>query len=148
MTLNYQFYNSQKNYDFVGFILEAEEEKNKVTENIKNINKLINNKPKYRSEVDVAKEGFGELRSAIELFIEHEIFNGTVQRYQKHISLGKFIKVNSDLIGKYKDALNDIYDRCCGFIGAHSNPEIVYNDPTIEDLKADFEDFQKIRAEL
>lgn len=146
--MNYKFYNAQKDYDFVGVISEAEEEKNKVTENIKSINKLINNKPKDRSEVDVAKEGFGELRSGIELFIEHEVFNGTVQRYQKHISLGKFIKVNSDLIGKHKDALNDMYDRCCGFIGAHSNPEIVYNDPTIEDLKADFEEFKKIRAEL
>lgn len=146
--LAYQFYNSLKNYDFVGVITEAEEEKNKVTENIKNINKLINNTPKDRSEIEVAKEGFGELRSAIELFIEHEVFNGTVQRYQKHISLGKFIKVNSDLIAKHKEYLNDIYDRCCGFIGAHSNPEIVYNDPTIEDLKADFEDFQEIRAEL
>lgn len=146
--MNYKFYNAQKDYDFVGVISEAEEEKNKVTENIKSINKLINNKPKDRSEVDVAKEGFGKLRSGIELFIEHEVFNGTVQRYQKHISLGKFIKVNSDLIGKHKDALNDMYDRCCGFIGAHSNPEIVYNDPTIEDLKADFEEFKKIRAEL
>lgn len=146
--MKYKFYNAQKDYNYVGVISEAEEEKNKVTENIKNINRLINNKPKDRSEVDVAKEGFGELRSGIELFIEHEVFNGTVQRYQKHISLGKFIKVNSDLIGKHKDALNDMYDRCCGFIGAHSNPEIVYNDPTIEDLKADFEEFKKIRAEL
>ena len=146
--LKYKFYNSQKDYDFVGLISEAEEEKNKVKENITNINKLINNRPKERLEVDVAKEGYGELRSAIELFIEHEVFNGTVQRYQKHISLGKFIQVNSDLIAKYKETLNDIYDRCCGFIGAHSNPEIVYNDPTIEDLKADFEEFKKIRAEL
>lgn len=146
--LKYKFYNSQKDYDFVGLISEAEEEKNKVKENITNINKLINNRPKERLEVDVAKEGYGELRSAIELFIEHEVFNGTVQRYQKHISLGKFIQVNSHLIAKYKETLNDIYDRCCGFIGAHSNPEIVYNDPTIEDLKADFEEFKKIRAEL
>lgn len=146
--LKYKFYNSQKDYDFVGLISEAEEEKNKVKENITNIKKLINNRPKERLEVDVAKEGYGELRSAIELFIEHEVFNGTVQRYQKHISLGKFIQVNSDLIAKYKETLNDIYDRCCGFIGAHSNPEIVYNDPTIEDLKADFEEFKKIRAEL
>lgn len=146
--LNYNFYNSRKDYDFVGLISEAEEEKNKVKENISRINKLLNNKPKDRLEVDVAKEGFGELRSAIELFIEHEVFNGTVQRYQKHISLGKFIQVNSDLIAKHKENLNDIYDRCCGFIGAHSNPEIVYHDPTIEDLKADFEEFKKIRAEL
>lgn len=146
--LSYKFYNSHKEYDFIGIITDAEEEKNKVTQNIKNINKLIHNKPNDRSEVEVAKEGFGELRSAIELCIEHEIFKGTVQRYQKHISLGKFIQVNSDGISKHKDSLNDIYERCCGFIGAHSKPEQVYNDPTIEDLKADFDDLKKIRAEF
>ena len=146
--LSYKFYNSRKEYDFVGVITDAEEEKNKVKQNISNINRLINNKPKERSEIDVAKEGFGELRSAIELCIEHEIFNGTVQRYQKHISLGKFVKVKSDGINKHKEALNDIYERCCGYIGAHSNPEIVYNDPSIDDLKADFNDFIKIRGEF
>jgi len=146
--LSYKFYNSLKEYDFVGVITEAEEEKNKVKQNIKNINTLINNKPKDRSEVEVAKEGFGELRSAIELCIEHEIFNGTIQRYQKHVSLGKFIQVNAEGLGKHKDTLNDMYERCCGFINAHSNPEPVYNDPTIEDLTADFEEFKKIRSEF
>ena len=144
----YKFYNSQKEYDFVGVITEAEEGKNKVKQNIKNINILINSKPSERSEVDVAKEGFGELRSAIELCIEHEIFKGTVQRYQKHISLGMFMQVNGDEISKHKDDLNDIYERCCGFISAHSNPEQVHNDPSIDDLKADFEEFTKIRQEF
>ena len=146
--LSYKFYNSLKEYDFVGVITEAEEEKNKVKQRIKNINTLINNKPKDRSEAEVAKEGFGELRSAIELCIEHEIFNGTIQRYQKHVSLGKFIQVNAESLGKYKASLNDIYERCCGFINAHSNPEPVYNDPSIEDLKADLEAFKKIRGEF
>ena len=146
--LSYKFYNSQKEYDFVGVITDAEEEKNKVKQNISNINKLIYNKAKDRSEIDVAKEGFGELRSAIELCIEHEIFNGTIQRYQKHVSLGKFIQVNTDGLEKHKVTLNDMYERCCGFINAHSNPEHVYNDPTIEDLTADFEEFKKIRSEF
>lgn len=146
--LSYKFYNSQKEYDFVGVITDAKEEKNKVTQNIKKINALINNKPKDRPEVDVAKEGFGELRSAIELCIEHEIFNSTIQRYQKHVSLGKFIQVNADGLGKHKDSLNDMYERCCGYINAHSNPEQVYNEPTIEDLTADFEEFKKIRSEF
>jgi recombinational DNA repair ATPase RecF len=146
--LNCKFYNSQKEYDFVGVITDAEEEKNKVTQNIKKINALIYNKPKDRSEVDVAMEGFGELRSAIELCIEHDIFRGTVQRYQKMISLKQFVQVNGDGLEKHKNNLNDMYERCCGFINAHSNPEQVYNDPTIEDLKADFEAFKKIKSEF
>lgn len=146
--LKYKFYNSLKDYEYVGVITDAEEPKNKVGQNIKTIDKMITNKSKDRLEVDVAKEGFGELRSAIEMCIEYEIFNGTVQRYQKHISLGRFIKINTDGLGKHKDTLNDMYERCCGYINAHSNPEQVYNDPTIEDLKADFEAFKKIRSEF
>ena len=146
--LKYKFYNARKEYDFVGVITEAEEEKNKVKENIKNIDKLLKNNPKGRSEVEVAKEGFGELRSAIELCIEHEIFYGTIQRYQKHVSLGKFIQVNAEGLGKHKDTIYDMYERCCGFINAHSNPEQVCNDPTIDDLKAEFENFKKIRSEF
>lgn len=147
-SLNCNFYNVKNEYEAVGVVTEAEEEKNKVKENISKINILINNTPKGRSEVDVAKEGFAELRSAVELFVEYEVFNGTVQRYQKHISIGRFMNVKSDIISSHKESLNDIYDRCCGFIGAHSNPQVVYNDPTLEDLKADFDEFKDIRKEF
>lgn len=147
-SLNCNFYNIKKEYDIVGVVTDAEEEKNKVKENISKINRLINNTPKDRSEVDVAKEGYAELRSAIELCVEHEIFKGTVKRYQKNISLTNFIKVDGDKISKHKEDLNDIFERSCGFISAHSNPEIVHNDPTIEDLREDFEKFKKIRSEF
>jgi len=143
-----KFYNVKSEYGEVGVVTEAEEEKNKVTERIKKINHLLNNRPKDRSEVDVANEGYGHLRSAIELCVEHEIFKGTVKRYQKNISLTNFIKVDAEKISKHKETLNEIFDRSCGFIGAHSDPEIVHNDPTIEDLKTDFDEFQKIRSEF
>jgi hypothetical protein len=103
---------------------------------------------KGRSEIDVAIEGFGELRSAIELCIEHEIFKRNCTSLSKKYSLGRFIKVNSEGISKHKDALNDIFDRCCGYINGHSNPQEVYNDPSIENLKADFEEFINIRADF
>ncbi|MGM0580712.1 MAG: AAA family ATPase [Bacteroidota bacterium] len=143
-----KLYNVKNEYGEVGVVTEAEEEKNKVTERIKKVNQLLNNKPKDRSEVDVAIEGYDHLRSAIELCVEHEIFKGTVKRYQKNISLTNFIKVDSDKISEHKETLNDIFDRSCGFIGAHSDPEIVHNDPTIEDLRTDFEEFQNIRSEF
>jgi len=147
-SLNCNFLNVKKEYGSVGVVTEAEEEKNKVKENISKINVLVNNTPKDRSEVDVAKEGYAELRSAVELFVEYEVFNGTVQRYQKHISIGRFMNVKSDIISNHKESLNDIYDRCCGFIGAHSNPQVVYNDPTLDDLKSDFDEFKDIRKKF
>ncbi len=140
-----KFYNSKNEYDKTGFIVQSEEEINKVKEYIKKINVIVNNTPKNKEESDIASDGYSYLRSAIELFVEHEIIHGTVKRYQKNISLTQFVKINGNLIDSYKDDLNEIFERCCGFIKAHSNPTIVHNDPTIIDLKADFNDFKEIR---
>jgi ABC-type Mn2+/Zn2+ transport system ATPase subunit len=140
-----KFYNSKNEFDETGFITEAEEEKNSVKDYLSKINVIINNTPKDRPEVEIAEDGYGCLRSAIELFVEHEIFQGTVKRYQKNISLTQFVKVNGALVNAHKDKLNEIFERCCGFIKGHSNPTEIHNDPTIVELKADFEDFKAIR---
>lgn len=141
-----KFYNSKNEYDETGFISEAEEEINKVTSYITKINTLINNTPKDRPEAEVAEDGYGYLRSAIELMVEHEIFQGTVKRYQKNIALTAFVKVDGVLLNSHKDKLNEIFERCCGFIKGHSNPTEIHNDPTMAGLKIDFDAFKTIRA--
>jgi hypothetical protein len=144
-SLKYKFYNSKNNFNETGLITEAEEEINKVTSYISKINAIISNTPKDRDESDISEDGYGYLRSAIELCVESEIFHGTVKRYQKNIALTSFMKVNGDKINTHKDDLNEIFERCCGFIKGHSNPEEIYNEPTINELKVDFEEFIKIR---
>jgi hypothetical protein len=146
-SLQYKFYNSKNNYNETGFISDAEE-LNKVTTYISKINSLLNNTPKDRQETDVAEDGYGYLRSAIELCVEFEIFQGTIKRYQKNVALTSFMKVNGDKINIHKDKLNEIFERCCGFIKGHSNPEEIHNDPTMIELKTDFEDFKIIRKEF
>ncbi|MGR3293007.1 MAG: AAA family ATPase [Candidatus Scalindua sp.] len=143
--LDYKFYNSKNEYDETGFITDAEEEINKVKSFISKINMIINNTPKDKPEADVAEDGYGYLRSAIELLVEHEIFQGTVKRYQKNIALTQFVKVDGNLINTHKDKLNEIFERSCGYIKGHSNPTAIYNAPTIAELKVDFEDFKIIR---
>ncbi len=143
--LDYKFYNSKNEYDETGFITAAEEEINKVKGFISKINVIINNTPKDRPEANVAEDGYGYLRSAIELLVEHEIFQGTVKRYQKNIALTQFVKVDGNLINVHKNKLNEIFERSCGYIKGHSNPTAIYNDPTIKELKVDFEDFKNIR---
>ena len=143
--LDYKFYNSKNEYDETGFITDAEEEINKVKGFISKINVIINNTPKDRPEADVAEDGYGYLRSAIELLVEHEIFQGTVKRYQKNIALTQFVKVDGNLVNTHKDKLNEIFERSCGYIKGHSNPTAIYNDPTIAELKTDFDDFKIIR---
>jgi ABC-type transport system involved in cytochrome c biogenesis ATPase subunit len=143
-----KFYNSKNEYQVTGVITEAEEEINKVKSYISKINVIINNTPKNRAEADVAEDGYSFLRSAIELFVEHEIFQGTVKRYQKNIALTSFVKVDGALLDTHKDKLNEIFERCCGFIKGHSNPTEIHNDPTVAGLKLDFEEFNHIRSQF
>jgi hypothetical protein len=142
----FKLYNSKNEYEITGFISDAEE--NKLTEYIKNINKLLNNTPKDRSEIEIAEDGYGYLRSSIELFVEQIIFQNTIKRYQKNVALTQFVKVDGNLIEKHKDKLNEIFERSCGFIKGHSNPTEVQNDPKLIDLKNDFDEFNKLRDDF
>lgn len=146
-SLKYKFYTSTNNYNETGFISDAEE-LNSVKTYISKINLLFNNISKDRNETEVAEDGYGYLRSAIELCVETEIFQGTIKRYQKNVALTSFMKINGEKINTNKEKLNEIFERCCGFIKGHSNPEEIHNDPTMNDLKADFEDFKIIRNEF
>src|SRR5690606_9438916 len=76
-----------------GFSSEAEEI-NTTSSVVKKIELLINNTPKGRREHEIAGEAYGHLRSAVELCVEHEIFQGTVKRYQKNVALTSFAKVD------------------------------------------------------
>lgn len=143
-----KFYNSKSEYEETGIITEAEEEINKVKSYISKINTIINNTPRGRAEADVAEDGYGFLRSAIELFVEHEIFHGTVKRYQKNIALTSFIKVDGASLDGHKVKLNEIFERCCGFIKGHSNPIEIHNAPTVAGLKLDFDEFTNVRSQF
>lgn len=143
--LDNKFYNSKNEYDETGFISEAEEEKNSIAEYIKKINVIVTATPKGRPEAEIAEDGYGYLRSAIELLVELTIFQGTVKRYQKNIALTSFLKVDGALINTHKENLNEIFERCCGYIKGHSNPTAIYKDPTVAELKVDFDEFKTIR---
>lgn len=145
---SYKFYNVKEEYGKTGVITEAEEEVNSVKTMIKKIEPLLNNTPKDIPESDIASDGYGYLRSAIELCVEHEIFQGTVKRYQKNITLTSFVKVDGGLLNQHKDKLNEIFERCCGFIKGHSNPVEIHNDPKLSDLKTDFDEFKSIRQQF
>ena len=144
--LKYKFYNTKNNFKETGFVTEAEEEINKVKSYTGKINTILYNTPKGKSETDLAEDGYGYLRSAIELFVEIDIFQGTVKRYQKNIALTSFLKVDGIKLNQHKEKLNEIFERCCGYIKGHSNPEQIHNDPTLVELKSDFDDFIAIRS--
>lgn len=143
--LTYKFYNSKNEYDETGVITESEE-LNKVNYYVTKINTLLNNTPRDRPEADVAEDGYSYLRSAIELLVEHEIFEGAVKRYQKNIALTLFAKVNGAQVDTHKGSLNEIFERCSIYTKAHSNPGEIYSDPTMAELRTDFDEFRRIRT--
>jgi DNA repair ATPase RecN len=145
--LQCEFYNTSNNFGETGFITDGKKI-NSVTSYIKKINTILNTPQVGRNEVDVAEDCYGFLRSAIELCVETEIFQGTIKRYQKNVALTSFLKINGDKINIHKEKLNEIFERCCGFIKGHSNPEEIHNDPTLIDLKTDFDEFKTIRDEF
>jgi hypothetical protein len=139
------FYSTSSSFGRTGFITEGEEEINSVKPYISKINVLLSNSPKDRKEADIASEGYGHLRSAIELCVEREIFQGTVKRYQKNIALTSFLRVDGAKVDGSKEKLNQIFERCCGYIIGHSNPELVQATPTTHELRSDFDEFKAIR---
>ncbi len=143
-SLGCKFLNTKNEFHETGFISEAEEI-NTTSSVVKKIEVLLNNAPKGRTESDIAGEAYGHLRSAVELCVEHEVFQGTVKRYQKNVALTSFAKVDGQSINNHKEKLNEIFERCCGFLVGHSNPTEIDNSPTMIGLKADFTEFKDIR---
>ncbi|MEI6316369.1 MAG: AAA family ATPase [bacterium] len=141
-------YDIRSEYGLTGVISITDADIDQVKKPVVKIRTLLNNLPKGRRENDVAAEGFGELRAAIELLVEHHIFRGTVKRYQPNIALTNFIKVDGLLVNKNKDKLNEIYERCCRYTNAHSNPEEVITQPTVAELKLDFDEFETIHKQF
>ncbi len=142
--LQYEFYNIKSEYGETGILAPAEEEIDRVKDYIKKINLILNNKSKERSEEDVAAEGYGFLRSAIELSIELHIFRGTVKRYQKNIALTNFLKIDGELINNNKAMINSVFERCCEYINAHTNPDAITTKASLDQLQIDFDIFQSI----
>lgn len=141
--ITFAFFQTNNNHGETGFVSKAEEI-NKVSPYIAKINVLLNG-PKSRPENDMAREGYGYLRTAIELCVEQEIFLATIKRYQKNVALSLFVKVDGIKLDKVKDQLNEIFERSSGFITGHSNPEEISSEPTLQDLKRDIELFKDIR---
>ena len=142
--LNYKMYNSKKEFGKCGVITKVDEEINSVTFFIKRVEIILNNTSQNRPESEIASEGYGFLRSAIELCVENEILKA-VKRYQRNVVLTKFVEVDGDLINQYKAKLNEIFEHCCCYITGHSNPTIINNNPTLNELEDDFNSFKEIR---
>ncbi|WP_422350643.1 AAA family ATPase [Flagellimonas sp.] len=145
--VDFKFYNVYRNLNRAGLLTEGYEINSLKSETSK-INVLLNGGLKGRSEEDVAKEGYGHLRAALELLVTDVVFQNTVKRYRKHIMMTTFPKVSGELIDKHKATIEDLFARSSRFINAHSDAQIINNPPRLDDLQSDFETFNVIKKEF
>ena len=145
VTLNmYEAQRDEKNTGYLERICAPKEETfNKFKADINTIFNLPAEERDSKRD-HLAAEGYGLLRSAIEVLVESHILCNTVKRYQKNVAVTNFEKIKTDKIDAHRENLSIIFSRCCGFIDGHTSPDEIPDKPDLESLKTDFDDVQVI----
>ncbi|MCX6238829.1 MAG: AAA family ATPase [Bacteroidia bacterium] len=143
--IQFMFHRVKVNFGVTG-ILDEVEEINSFSYYTKKLNLVLQTKPEGQDEAKIAAEGYGHLRSAIEISVEDDLFKRTIKRYKKGVAFPSLLRVDGEKIDAHKGRLNDIYEKCCVYIIGHSSPEELATTPTIAELKIDFEEFKTIRS--
>lgn len=143
----FTFHRVRDNFGTTG-ILDEVVEINSFSYYIKKLNAVLQTKPDGQDETKLAAEGYGHLRSAIEISVEDDLFRRTIKRYRKGVAFPSLLRVDGGKIDANKGKLNDIYEKCCVSINGHSSPEEIPTSPTIAELKTDFEEFKRIRSQF
>jgi len=149
--LNFKYYETEADLKNTGLLYESptlrEDNFNKYK---KSINEILNlpKEKRDRKESELAISGYNKLRPAIEVFVENEMLFNTIKRYRKNVALTSLEKINGALIDMHKEKLTDIFEKCCEYIEAHSNPDIIDPKPTLTELKIDLNEVCRIRSEF
>ncbi len=145
--LQFSFYSVRNNFDETG-ILDDAEEVNSYSYYTKKLNNLLNTKSNGQDESQLSAEGYGYLRSAIEICVEDDILKKTIKRYRKNVAFPSLLRINGSKIDSLKGKINDIYEKCCVSIEGHSSPTEIHTTPIINELKIDFDEFKKLKKEF
>jgi len=143
--IDFIFHSVKENFGETG-ILDEVEETNSYRYYEKKLNTLLNSNHQGQDENKIAASGYGHLRSMIEVTVEEKLLQNTIKRYRKGVAFPSLLRVEGGKIDQHKGKLNDIYEKCCVSIDGHSSPEEVSSIPTMAELKIDFEEFKKVRA--
>lgn len=143
--IQFIFHSVKDNFGVTG-ILDEVEEINSFSYYIKKLNIVLSTNPEGQDESKLAAEGYGHLRSAIEITVEDDLLKRTIKRYKKGVAFPSLLRIEGSKVDTHKGKLNDIYEKCCVSIDGHSSPTEVQTTPKIEELKIDFVEFKKLRA--
>jgi energy-coupling factor transporter ATP-binding protein EcfA2 len=120
--IQFTFHRVKENFGMTG-VLDEVEEINSFSYYIKKLNLVLQTNPEGHDEAKLAAEGYGHLRSAIEISVEDDFFKKTIKRYKKGVAFPSLLRVEGSKIDTHKGRLNDIYEKCCVSIDGHSSPE-------------------------
>lgn len=143
--VSFIFHKVKNNFGVTG-ILDEVEEINSYSYYTKKLQVVIDSKPEPdNDEAKLAAEGYGHLRSAIEITVEDDLLKKTIKRYKKGVAFPSLLRIDGSKIDVHKGEFNDIYEKCCVSIVAHSGAGESETTPKMEELKADYDYFKKLR---
>ena len=145
--MDFKFYSVKNNFDETGILGEVEEV-NSYSYYTGKLDAVLLSKSNGKSEEELAAQGYGHLRAAIELTVEDKILQNVIRRYRKGVAFPGLIRIEGSKLDANKGKLNDIYEKCCVSIDGHSSPTEIHTSPTLAELKSDFDEFKKVRSQF
>jgi len=143
--VQFEFYKVKNNFGITG-ILDEVEELNSFSYYTKKLQAVIDTKPTAdQDESKLAAEGYGHLRSAIEMTVEDYLLKKTIKRYKKGVAFPSLLRIDGGKLDIHKGKINDIYEKCCVSIAGHSSPSELHTTPTIKELHTDYDQFKTVR---
>lgn len=143
--VEFTFHRVKDNFGTTG-ILDEVEEINSYSYYTKKLSIVLTTNPEGQDESKLAAEGYGHLRSAIEVTVENSLLQKTIKRYKKGVAFPSLLRIEGTKIDTHKGKLNDIYEKCCVSIDGHSSPTELSTSPKIAELKIDYAEFKTLRA--
>jgi predicted ATPase len=141
------FVRVRNNFNSTGIVDEVEEI-NSYGYYSGKLNVLLQHANGQQDEEKVAAEGYGYLRSAIEVTVEDLLFQKTIRRYHRGVAFPSLMRVKGAQIDEVKPKLNDIYEKCCESINGHSSPDGLSKTPSVSELQQDYTDFKELRKQF
>ena len=86
------------------------------------------------------EKGYEDVRGACEIVVEQDLLQKVVQSYSPNVMIGNLLRLKFDDLAEASSTVNEIFDRCCRFIGSHKQPlETLSVRPTLEQLEQGLE---------
>lgn len=143
------YYEVSEDGDFSGIVSQGNSPRlDSWKDKSKRINALL-----QRAKQESAKEvrdaflekAYEDLRGACEIVVEQDLLQRVVQSYSPNVMMGKLKDINVTELPSAIEKVNDIFDRCCRFIGSHKQPlETLNVRPSLQGLEDDWKAIQDV----